>query len=123
MKITQGGYSHTWRIDRIPRHLYSEQKFLSIEQIMRKTQLIVLTKRTKIMNKDVMNFRHDHPELFWNLIFYMSNYGLPYDMFLPYKETETIKSIEKTFEKMNEHCIIDFGPDTNISKILGKRNK
>ena len=74
------------------------------------------------MEVDVKKFRHNNPELFWNIIFYMSNYGLPYDMFLPYQDTKEIIHIEKQFEKLNEHCAVSFGEESNVTKILSQKN-
>lgn len=85
----------------------------------------MMTKRNKIIVKDYKkdsHFRHDHEQLFWNLIFYMSNYGLPYDMFLPYKETKQIDDTERGFEMNNEHCFIEFSPESNIQKVLAKKS-
>lgn len=64
LKITLGGFSHTWRSDRMPRHLESQEQFLSIEQIIQKTTKNMMTKRNKIIVKDYKkdsHFRHEHP--------------------------------------------------------------
>ena len=67
---------------------------LSGEQMMKKTHEFCLSKRSKYKMIDVKDFRHNNPALFWNIIFYLSNYGLPYDMFLPYQDTKEIEKIE-----------------------------
>ena len=71
------------------------------------------------MEADVKRFRHKSPELFWNIIFYMSNYGLPYDMFLPYQDFKELNNIEKNFDKQNEHCIVHFNENSNVARVAG----
>lgn len=106
IKIILGAYSRSFRHDRVPRHRFSKEYLLSGEQMMKKTHEYCLSKRGKYKTIDVMKFRHNNPALFWNIIFYLSNYGLPYDMFLPYQDTKEIERIEAQFERMNSHCII-----------------
>lgn len=60
----------------------------------RKTHEYCVSKRKKYKEIDVKDFRHKNKELFWNIIFYLSNYGLPYDMFLPYQDDKNIEQIE-----------------------------
>jgi hypothetical protein len=54
-----------------------------------------------------------NPELFWNIIFYMSNYGLPYDFILPYLDLKDIDRNESLYETTNSSSIIKFGPEIN----------
>lgn len=91
---------------------------MSCEQVLFITNDVVSSKRKKYIETDMKEFRHNQTELFWNIIFYMSNYGLPYDMFLPYKDERELEKIEEEFEMQNSSCIVHFNPDSNISKVI-----
>ena len=54
----------------------------------------VFTKRGKKKAVDVDAFREEEAELFWNIIVYLNNHGLPYDMVLPYIDTKYLEKIE-----------------------------
>jgi len=66
------------------------------------------TKRDRVRVIDPKVFRHDQQELFWNVVHYFINHQLPYDLFLPYKQTEEIDKIDKEFEQMNSHNVIQY---------------
>ena len=120
LKITHGGFSRTFRKDRVARHKMSEEYFLSAEQIYKKVHSIIFTTRMKYKAIDVATFRDNHPGLFWNIIFYMSNYGLPYDMILPYQDNSELENIESQFDIINKHCIVKFNPESNVAKIINQ---
>ena len=123
LKITLGGFSRTYRPDRQPRHKLSEVHFLSAEQIFWKVHKMTHTSNDRISNIEMKLIRHDHPELFWNIIFYMSKNGLPYDMFLPYLEKKELEQIEAKFESINSHCIVEFKEDSNVARAIHENKK
>lgn len=98
----------------------SEEYFLSAEQIYKKVHQIIFTSRMKYKAIDVSVFRSNHPGLFWNIIFYMSCYGLPYDMILPYQDNSELESIESQFDAINKHCIVKFNSESNVAKIINQ---
>ena len=80
-------------------------------QIYVKTIKNCKTKRDRVRVIDPKVFRHDHQELFWNVIHYFINHSLPYDIFLPYKQIEEIEKIDADFEQKNNHNGIEYdGP-------------
>jgi hypothetical protein len=99
LKIIHGRASRTFRTDRSPRHRDFDVDFLSAQQIKRKVEKIIVTKRgnlATINNEqhsqiDFMScFRNKHNVLFWNVVYYLNNHDLPYDLILPYKDTSEL---------------------------------
>ena len=124
LKITHGNHSRTHRTDRIQRHKPFDVPFLSYQQVNYKVKRLVFTTRQKLKSIHVEEFRRRDREegegLFWNIIFYLNNHGLPYDMILPYKDTSNVDDIEARFDRINQPCSIKFRPDSNISKFQKK---
>ena len=58
----------------------------------------VFSSRNRFKDIDVGEFRKQDREkgegLFWNMIYYFNNHGLPYDIILPYKDTKDLDKID-----------------------------
>jgi len=76
----------------------------------------VFTRRGKKRQVDVDAFREEEAELFWNIIVYLNNHGLPYDMVLPYIDTKDLEKIEQDFNELNAFCRVKFRTDSNVAQ-------
>uniref|UniRef100_A0A7S3IFZ5 Uncharacterized protein n=1 Tax=Strombidium inclinatum TaxID=197538 RepID=A0A7S3IFZ5_9SPIT len=123
LKIIHGRSSRTFRYERAPRHKFIKVRFLSAQQIYNKVEKVIKTKRGKLMQIDVENFRNHHTELFWNVVYYFSFHDLPFDFVLPYKDTKEITEIEKNFNQVNQHCQVIIGADSNVMKMKDAAEK
>ena len=122
LKIIHGGFSRTFRGDRDKRHKVIEVRFFSANQILKKVEKLVRTSRGRLNQNDVGVFRNQHEELFWNVVHYLNTHDLPYDMFLPYKDTSIIDDLEAQFNKLNSHCMVNFREDSNVTKMIEDGN-
>ena len=129
LKIIHGRASRTFRTDRPPRHREFEVNFLSAQQIKRKVEKIIVTKRGNLATLtsedssqriDFMAcFRKQHSQLFWNVVYYFNNHDLPYDVILPYKDTSEVEAIERQWQEVNHNCRLELGPNVR-ENIMGK---
>ena len=122
LKIIHGGFSRTFREDRIKRHKIIEVSFFSANQILKKVEKLVRTSRGKLNQNDVAVFRHTNAELFWNVVHYLNNHDLPYDMFLPYKDTSAIEEFESQFNQLNSQCMVNFKEGSKVHS-MNKKEK
>ena len=102
--------------------MHDECQFLSYLQVHKKVEQKVFTKRGKKKEVDVDKFREEEAELFWNIIVYLNNHGLPYDMVLPYIDTKHLDKIESDFNDLNAFCRVRFRTDSNVAKQQKKNN-
>lgn len=95
LKITLGYQKRTFRTDREVRHRQIDDvKFQSAIQLWEKTKQLTKTKMNKFKHLDPKTLRMNE-QLFWNLIHYFLAHNLPYDIFLPYKDTKEYDDIKK----------------------------